>query len=160
MTINDTSTTLIIAGAAFLVLLVFYIIAKVKSNRGDLVLTANGWDMTLLLACPIAIFIAWCWGLNHPLNTAQTICIVIAGLCFVGTAIMSIVHNEGDFMNILISVLAKLFIVWLTLMIILLLITIFIFSVIISCIREHNYDDEYILLKYDRALHAYVGYKI
>ena len=154
------NTNLIVAGIIFLTLLVFYIIAKVKSNRGDLVLTANGWDMAMLLACPIAIFIAWCWGFDHPLNTAQTICIVIAGLCFIGTAIMSIVHNEGEFINILISVLAKLFIVWLTLMIILLLITIFIFSVIISCIREHNYDDEYILLKYDHALHAYVGYKI
>ena len=160
MTINDTSTTLIIAGVAFLVLLIFYIIAKVKLNRGDLVLTANGWDMAMLLACPVAIFIAWCWGFDHPLNTAQTICIVIASLCFVGTAIMSIVHNEGDFMNILISVLAKLFIVWLTLMIILLLIAVFLFSVIISCIGEHNDGDEYILLKYDRALHAYVGYKI
>lgn len=160
MTINDTSTTLIIAGAAFLVLLVFYIIAKVKSNRGDLVLTANGWDMAMLLACPIAIFIAWCWGFDHPLNTAQTICLVIAGLCFVGTAIMSIVHNEGEFINILISVLAKLFIVWLTLMIILLLITIFILSVIMLFIKDHDDDDEYILLKYDRALHAYVGYKI
>ena len=154
------NTNLIVAGIIFLTLLVFYIIAKVKSNRGDLVLTANGWDMAMLLACPIAIFIAWCWGFDHPLNTAQTICLVITGLCFVGTAIMSIVHNEGVFMNILISVLAKLFIVWLTLMIFLLLITIFIISVIISFIREHDDDDEYILLKYDRALHAYVGYKI
>ena len=157
---NTQNTNLIIAGVVFVTLLVFYIIAKVKSNRGDLVLTANGWDMAMLLACPVAIFIAWCWGFDHPLNTAQTICIVIAGLCFVGTAIMSIVHNEGDFLNILISVLAKLFIVWLTLMIILLLITIFIISVILSFIREHDDDDEYILLKYDRALHAYVGYKI
>ena len=154
------STNLITAGIVFLILLVFYIIAKVKSNRGDLVLTANGWDMAMLLACPVAIFIAWCWGFDHPLNTTQTICLVIASLCFVGTAIMSIVHNEGDFMNILISVLAKLFIVWLTLMIILLLITIFIISVILSFIREHDDDDEYILLKYDRALHAYVGYRI
>lgn len=154
------NTNLIIVGTVFLVLLVFYIIARVKSNRGDLVLTANGWDMTLLLACPIAIFIAWCCGFDHPLNTAQTICLVIAGLCFVGTAIMSIVHNKGEFMYILISIFAKLFIVWLTLIIILLLIAVFVISVIISFINDHDDDDEYILLKYDRALHAYVGYKI
>ena len=63
-------------------------------------------------------------------------------------------------MYILISILAKLFIIWLTLIIILLLIAVFVISVIISFINDHDDDDEYILLKYDRTLHAYVGYKI
>ncbi len=154
------NTNLIIAGAVFLVLLVFYIIAKVKSKRYELVLTANGWDMAMLLACPVAIFVAWCWGFNHPLNTAQIVCLVIAGLCLIGTIIMSIVHNSGSFMGIVISVLAKLFIVWLTLMAIFLLIVALVVSVLITLMRSHNEEDEYILLKYDRALRAYVGYRI
>lgn len=154
------NTNHIIAGAVFLVLLVFYIIAKVKSKRYELVLTANGWDMAMLLVCPVAIFVAWCWGFNHPLNTAQIVCLVIAGLCLIGTIIMSIVHNSGSFMGIVISVLAKLFIVWLTLMAIFLLIVALVVSVLITLMRSHNEEDEYILLKYDRALRAYVGYRI
>ena len=157
---TDNTTNLIVAGSVFLVLLVFYIIAKVKSKRGQMVLTANGWDMAMLLACPIAIFVAWCWGFDHPLNTAQTVCLVIAGLCLVGTIIMSIVHNSDSFIHIVISILAKLFIVWLTLMIIMLIITIFLVCVVISMVSHHDDDDDYILLKYDRALHAYVGYKL
>lgn len=156
----DTSnTTLIITGIVFLILLVFYIIAKVKSKRGELILTANGWDMAMLLACPVAIFVAWCWGFDHSLNTVQIVCLVIAGLCLAGTIIMSIVHNSGSFIDILISVLAKLFIVWLTFMVILILIVVLIVSILISIMRSHN-DDEYILLKYDHALRAYVGYRV
>lgn len=157
---TESNQNFIIAGIVFLVLLVFYIIAKVKSKRGQLVLTANGWDMAMLLACPVAIFVAWCWGFDNPLNTAQIVCLSIAGACFLGTAIMSIVHNQGNVMGMIISILAKLFIVWLTLMIILLLITVLIISVVISMMRSHDDDDDYILLKYDRALHAYVGYRV
>lgn len=157
---NSNTTTLIIMGVAFVVLLVFYIIAKIKSKKGELVLTANGWDMAMLLACPVAIFIASCWNFDHPLNTAQIVCLVIAGLCLIGTIIMSIVHNLGNFMNIMISILAKLFVIWLTMIVIALLVAIFIFSVIITMMRGHDNDEDYILLKYDRALRAYVGYKI
>ena len=157
---NPSATKLIIMGIAFVILLAFYIIANVKSKRGELILTANGWDMAMLLACPVAIFVAWCWGFDHPLNTVQIVCLVIAGLCLIGTLIMSIVHNQGKLMNIIISILAKLFIIWLTIFVIFLLIAIFIFTMIISMVKGHDNDDEYILLKYDQALRAYVGYRI
>ena len=157
---NSQNTFLIIAGVLFLTLLVFYIIARVKVKKDELVLTANTWDMIMLFACPIAIFIAWCWGFDHPLNTIQIVLLVIAGACFVGTAIMSIVHNEDNTKHIIISILAKLFIVWLTLIVILLLIVILVITVMLSFVSSHDDGDEYILLKYDRALHAYVGYKI
>ena len=157
---NHNNTTLIIMGIAFVILLVFYIIAKVKSKRYELVLTANGWDMAMLLACPVAIFVAWCWGFNHPLNIAQIVCLVIAGLCLIGTIIMSIVHNSSSLMDIVISVLAKLFIIGLTLMAIFFLIVALVVSVLITLMRSHNEEVEYILLKYDRALRAYVGYRV
>ena len=63
-------------------------------------------------------------------------------------------------MGIVISVLAKLFIVWLTLMAIFLLIVALVVSVLITLMRSHNEDEEYILLKYDHALRAYVGYRV
>lgn len=157
---STQNTNLIVAGVIFVILLIFYIIAKVKSKRGQMVLTANGWDMAMLLACPVAIFVAWCWGFDNPLNTAQIVCLSIAGVCFLGTAIMSIVHNQGNVLGMVISILAKLFIVWLTLMIIMLLIAMLVISVVISMMSHHDDDDDYILLKYDRALHAYVGYRV
>ncbi len=89
---NSSNTNMIVVGVAVLILLIFYIIAKVKSKKGALILTANGWDMAMLLGCPVAIFVAWCWGFDHPLNTVQIVCLVIAGLCLIGTIIMSIVE--------------------------------------------------------------------
>lgn len=156
---NESNQALIIAGVVFVILLVFYIIAKVKSKKDELVLTANGWDMAMLLTCPLAIFVAWFWGYDHPLNTAQTVCMVIAGACLAGTCIMSIVSNPGDIGHVLTSILAKLFIVWLTLLAMFLLLLILVGSVVWSMLANHEDSDEYILLKYDRALRAYVGYR-
>lgn len=154
------NANVIIAGVVFLVLLVCYIIAKVRSNRDLMVLTANGWDMAMLLACPVALFVQMCWGYDHPLNNAQIVCMVIAGLCLTGTIIMSIVHNSDSFIDIVLSVLAKLFIVYLTLVAIFLFIMALLITLMISIMRSHEYDDEYILLKYDHFLHAYVGYRV
>lgn len=149
----------IIAGVVFLVLLVSYIVAKVRSKKDLMVITANGWDMAMLLVCPVAIFVAWCWGFDHPLNDVQTVCMVIAGLCFTGTVIMSIVHNAGSFINIVLSILAKLFIIYLTLVAIFLLFTALIISILLTFMRSHDEDDDIIILKYDRFLHSYVGYR-
>ena len=153
------NTNFIIAGIVFLVLLVCYIVAKVRSKRDLMVLTANGWDMAMLLACPVAIFVAWCWGFDHPLNTVQTVCVVIAGLCFTGTVIMSIVHNTDSVVDIILSILAKAFIVYLTLVAIGLLITVLIISFFLTIMRNHNDDDDIIILKYDHFLQSYVGYR-
>ena len=155
---NSSSTTLIFVGIAFVILLGCYIASLILSKKGKMTFTSNSWDMTMLLACPIAIFIAWCWGFDSPLNTAQYICLTIAGLCFIGTSIMSVYSNLGNWWGITLSILAKLFVVWLTLIIILLLITILIISIILT-FMGNNEKDEYILLKYDRSLRAYVGYR-
>lgn len=149
----------IIAGIVFLVLLVSYIVAKVRSNKGLMVLTANGWDMAMLLVCPVALFVAWCWGFDHPLNNVQTVCVVIASLCFAGTVIMSIVHNAGSIINIVLSILAKLFVIYLTLVAIGLLITAFIICIFLTIMRGRYDDDEIIILKYDHFLQSYVGYR-
>lgn len=153
----EGSTILIIMVCIFVALLVFYIIAKSRSKKGDLVLTANGWDMALLLATPIALFIAWCWGFDHPLNTAQIVCLVVAGLCFAGTCIMSYIHNRDDYGDIAISILAKLFIILLTFWTIAIVLTIIAIVFIFSLIAHSP--GEYIVLKYDHFLHAYVGYR-
>lgn len=47
---DDKTIWLIIVGCVFAVLLVCYIVALLLSKRDEMVFTANGWDMGLLLA--------------------------------------------------------------------------------------------------------------
>ena len=150
---------LIIGISVLVILLTCYIIALVKSKRGEMVLTSNGWDMALLLACPIFFFAGWCVGLQPPDNTFQYIVFGISAICRLGTIIFSIIANTDSIWKILCSILAKLFIVWLTLFILLLLITILVVYAIVQVMKEHE-NEEFILLKYDRFLHAYVGYRV
>lgn len=150
---------LIIGISVLVILLTCYIIALVKSKRGEMVLTSNGWDMALLLACPIFFFAGWCVGLQPPYNTFQYVVFGISAICLLGTIIFSIIANTDSIWKILCSILAKLFIVWLTLFILLLLITILVVYAIVQVMKEHE-NEEFILLKYDRFLHAYVGYRV
>lgn len=154
----DTSK-IVIWGCVLAVLLICYIIALIKSKRGEIVLTTNGWDMALLLTCPILTVIGSLAGEQPPYSTFQYIVWGIAIVCLIGTIIFSIVSNAGSIGNILISIGAKLFIIWLTMFIFLVLIAIFVVYLIISLSRSRS-DEEYILLKYDKFLKAYVGYKI
>lgn len=157
----NQQTLLIIIGCILLFALVCYIIALVKSKKGEMVLTTNGWDMALLLICPVLILIGSFMQENPSLEQTRYVLWGIAGVCFIGTLIFSIVSNSGSFWNILCSIMAKIFIVWLTMFVIMLLIAIFVFYLMAFLLRDRNEDEgEYMLLKYDRFLKAYVGYKI
>lgn len=157
----DSQTLYIILGVVLLITLVCYIIALVKSKKGEMTLTTNGWDMALLLTCPVLILVGSFMQENPSLDQTRYILWGVAGVCFIGSVIFSIVSNKDSFWKILCSILAKVFIVWLTVVIIMLLIAIFIFYVIAFFMRDRSEDDgEYILLKYDKFLKAYVGYKL
>lgn len=156
----NQQTLYIILCCVLLVALVCYIIALVKSKKGEMVFTANGWDMTLLLTCPILILVGSFMQENPSLDTIRYVLWGIAGVCFIGTIIFSIVSNKDSIWKMLCSILAKIFVIWLTMFVILLLIVIFVVYVILFFVRDRNEDGEYILLKYDRFLKAYVGYKI
>ena len=154
-------TGYIILGCAFALLLTCYIIAIVKSKRGEMVFTANGWDMALLLGCPISFFLGWCGGMEPPYNIFQYIVFSISGACLLGTILFSIFTNLDSIWKILCSILAKLFTVWLTLLIIMLILILLVGYVIIQFMKSRDEDkEEYILVKYDKFLHAYVGYRI
>lgn len=156
----NQQTLYIVLCSVLLVALVCYIIALVKSKKGEMVFTANGWDMTLLLTCPILILVGSFMQENPSLDTIRYVLWGIAGVCFIGTIIFSIVSNKDSIWKMLCSILAKIFVIWLTMFVILLLIVIFVVYVILFFVRDRNEDGEYILLKYDRFLKAYVGYKI
>lgn len=86
---------LIIFCVGLAITLTCYIIALVKSKRGEMVFTANNWDMALLLTCPVLLLVGWMMQENPSLDTARYVLWAIAGACFVGTAIFSIVSNPG-----------------------------------------------------------------
>ena len=157
----DNQQGLIIFCVVLAITLICYIIALVKSKRGEMVLTTNGWDMALLLTCPILILVGSFMQENPSLDTVRYILWVVAGVLFIGTVIFSIVSNKGSFWKILCSILAKVFVVWLTMFVVMLLIAIFIFYLVAFLVRDRNEDEgDYILLKYDKFLKAYVGYRI
>jgi preprotein translocase subunit SecG len=155
---DNNQATVIMAGVFLLACLACYIIARVKSKRGQMVLTANGWDKALLLVSPACLFASWFWGFDHEPNDIQAVLFIVAGACFVGTVIFSIAFNKGNFVNILLSIFAKVFIVFLTLLILLLVLIILVISIVIALMTKSKDDDRYILLKYDKYLDAYVGY--
>ena len=157
----DNQQGLIIFCVGLAITLTCYIIALVKSKRGEMVFTANNWDMALLLTCPVLLLVGWMMQENPSLDTVRYVLWAIAGACFVGTAIFSIVSNLGSIWKILCSILAKVFVVWLTMFVVMLLIAIFIFYLVAFLVRDRNEDEgDYILLKYDKFLKAYVGYRI
>lgn len=152
---------LIIFCVVLAITLICYIIALVKSKRGEMAFTTNGWDMASLLTCPILILVGSFMQEEPSLDTVRYILWVVAGVLFIGTVIFSIVSNKGSFWKILCSILAKVFVVWLTMFVVMLLIAIFIFYLVAFLVRDRNEDEgDYILLKYDKFLKAYVGYRI
>lgn len=158
---TQDTTFWIVFGIVFAILLTCYIIALVKSKRGDMVFTTNGWDMALLLTCPILILVGSFMQENPSLDTARYILWIVAGIFFLGIVTFSIVSNKGSIWKILCSILAKVFVVWLTMFVIILLIAILIFYLIAFFMRDRNDNEgDYILLKYDKFLKAYVGYKL
>ena len=155
----NNQATVIAVGIFWIACLVCYIIARVKTKRGQMVLTANNWDKTLLLTTPSCLFVSWFFGFDHTPNTIQTVLFIVAGACFVGTVIFSITHNSGNITSILLSIFAKVFIIWLTVFILLLVLVILLIAFLITITTKSSDDDEYILLKYDKTLNAFVGYR-
>ena len=154
---EEHNTYTIIFLSVLVVSLVCYIIALVKSKRGEMVFTANGWDMALLLICPIIGIIGSFLNDQPPYTTAHYVLWGISIACFIGTVIFSIVYNMDSIWKILCSIMAKVFTIWLTGFVFLLLIGIFIF--ILMRDRSPDYGDT-IVLQYDNFLKAYVGYRV
>lgn len=152
-------TNLILLGCGALILLVCYIIARVKSKRGSMVLTVNRWDMTLLLAGPVIFVLGWCLGSIQFFNTIRIILFSLAGLCLLGSIIFSIVANKESVWKVLCSVLAKVFIAVLTVIGVVVLLAVLVF--ILVKLFMGRIDQEGVgFVKYDSVLREYVCYWI
>ena len=135
---------LAISISVLVVLLVSYVVAKVKSKDGELVITANTIDKILILTAPVLCFIAWCPGIDHELSAFQ---------------VFSITANKGNILNISLSIMAKLFIFILTFFLLLLFVAILVISFMLSAMSHSRYEETYVV-KYDHFLDQWVGYRI
>lgn len=157
--INSGETGLILWVVILVILLICYIIARVRSKRGDLVITANIFDKILIIVSPILFFIAWCIGFDHELTPLQIILLVLSGVMLIGSILFSIFANLGNIFNIIISILAKIFIFIFTNFLLLLLVVIVVFS-FMRAVTNHNNTEGTYVMKYDHFLDRWVGYRI
>lgn len=155
---------LIIFGAFLLICLVCYIVARVRAGKGLMVLTGNKWDMAFLIGCSIfSLVFLIASDLVKELSTVQYIIGGIAIECLIGTVIFSIVLNKGSIGNMLLSIGAKLFMIWFAILVVILLVIAFLINLIVRMIsgpkEEGDQGSNYILRKYDSFWKKFVGYK-
>lgn len=157
----SNNTKLYIAIGVFVVLLVSYIVAKVRSKSEIFKLTANKYDKWLILLSPVLFFVVWCidGGFESKLSNAQIILLSLSALALLASLYFSISSNTG-FFNITLSILAKVFIFVGTLLLLLLLIVLF-FITLFRIITDHS-DRETgtFVMEYDEYLNRWVGYRI
>lgn len=157
--INSEKAGLILWVVVLVILLICYIIARVRSKRGDLVITANIFDKILIIVSPILFFIAWCIGFDHELTPLQIILLVFSGLMLICSILFSIFANLGNIFHIIISTLAKIFIFIFTNFLLLLLVVIVVFS-FMRAVTSHGDREGTYVVKYDHFLDQWVGYRI
>ena len=156
---NDNPGSMIFSIVGLVILLAAYLTARVKSNGGDLVITANVFDKILILLSPTLFFIAWCIGFDKELSEAQIILLSLSGLMLQGSIIFSVIANKGNWLNITLSILAKLFIFVFTNFLLLLLLVILILSIMRTIMSHSDHEGTYIV-KYDHFLDQWVGYRV
>lgn len=156
---NSGETGPILWVVILVILLICYIIARVKSKKGDLVITANIFDKILIMVSPILFFVAWCIGFDHELTPLQIILLVLSGLMLMGSILFSIFANIGNIFHIIISILAKIFIFIFTNFLLLLLVVIVVFS-FMRAVTSHGEREGTYVVKYDHFLDQWVGYRI
>jgi hypothetical protein len=150
---------LVLLGCTVLILMVCYIIALVQSKRGNMVLTMNRWDMSLLLVAPILFVLGWCAGSLLLLKTVQVVLFSFAGICLLGSLIFSIVANKDSVWKVICTVLAKVFLAGLTVCGVLLLLQAFMFILIRMFMGKVAQEDVKVV-NYDTFLCQYVGLKL
>ena len=156
---SNSPVFLVFSIIGLVILLASYITAKVKSKKGELVITANVFDKILILLSPILFFIVWFIGFDHELSEFQIVLLSLSGLMLSCSIVFSIIANKGNVFNMVISILAKLFIFVFTNFLLLLLLTILVIYIFLT-IASHSSSGETYIVKYDHFLDQWVGYRV
>lgn len=91
-------------------LLIVYIIATVMSRGGVLVVWAGPLDKALVIVSAVLFFIAWAIGNGQELSSPQITLISISILLMIVSIVFSVMVNAGNILNIILSILSKLFV--------------------------------------------------
>lgn len=153
---SDGPGSWIISITGLIILLAAYITARVKSKKRELVITANTFDKILILLSPVLFFIAWCIGFDSEFSI---VLLSLSGVMLQGSIIFSFIANKGDWLNITLSIMAKLFIFVLTVFLLFLFLAYLIISFLITISRHSSMEETYIV-KYDHFLDQWVGYRV
>lgn len=149
--------SVIIFGVIIVGLLIFYIIARIKTNRGEMTMCTNGWDLALIIITSVLLFISSLSADNS--NAFTYVTLGLSGLSLLGTLLFSIFSNLGSLWHILLSMLSKLFMVIFNIIILFILLFVLIFKLILLFFRDRDEDRyEYRVFKYDKYLDKYVGW--
>lgn len=120
--IKTKLTFYVYAFVGFLVLtLVCYIIALIKTHKGQMTTIVNWYDFALLVGSFSFPIIAFFINEDKENNNVIIGGIVIGGLCFLGSLVWSVIANKDNYFHAFVSVFAKIFIVSAMIIIIILL---------------------------------------
>ncbi|MDR0206483.1 MAG: hypothetical protein LBI45_04420 [Bacteroidales bacterium] len=92
------------------VLLIAYIVAIVKTRKGQMYTFANWWDFIILMVAALCLSLSLLNILGGEVTSTQWIIFSIGIIAFLGSLFMSIKINQGNGLNIAISICAKLFV--------------------------------------------------
>lgn len=153
---SNTKTTIgfVILGICF----IGYIIAQILSIRGSLIITTGWLDKLLIIISAIALFINSLASDAEAKDIANTALII--GLITMGISIIiSILANIPNPLYIILSILAKFFLFFLTSFIVAIIIVYLIFSFFVSIMSSSSVDSGWHILEYDPWTNAYFGYR-
>lgn len=108
----------ILIGAGILGL-ICYIIAFTKVRKGQMTIIVNWYDATLLIATFILPVIGFVVGYNKNDTIYFSISCILAGLCFLSSLVWSVMANNDNYYHACLSVLAKIFLVFIAFFILL-----------------------------------------
>ncbi|WOC50836.1 hypothetical protein BPO_0189 [Bergeyella porcorum] len=108
----------ILIGAGILGL-ICYIIAFTKVRKGQMTIIVNWYDATLLIATFILPIIGFVVGHNKNDTIYLGVSCILAGLCFLSSLVWSVMANNDNYYHACLSVLAKIFLVFIAFFILL-----------------------------------------
>lgn len=157
-TFNISSNTKTTIGFVIGICFIGYIIAQILSIRGSLIITTGWLDKLLIIISAIALVINALASDAEAKDIANTALII--GLITMGISIIiSILANIPNPLYIILSILAKFFLFFLTSFLVAIIIVYLIFSFFVSIMSSSSVDSGWHILEYDPWTNAYFGYR-
>lgn len=126
-----------------IILLVIYIISRIMEGHGPLIIWATPLDKAIVIIAAVLYFIAMCIADIRGSTTLQISLTTLSGLLMAISVILSIIANRWSILNIILSILSKLFVFVLVNFSILLLIVLLFIHLLLNMVRHSHYNNDY-----------------